>query len=290
MSGILEIRVALVAISLAAASVAGGMNVERAMDLYQRAEYQAAIDVLLPLTPKGPDSLALLGRAYYMNGQYKLATEYLEKAVAADPSNAGYYDWLGRAYGRRAETSSFLTALPHASRTRENFEKAVTLDPVNLEALSDLFEYYLEAPRALGGGMDKAEAIAARIGQLDKAEFECKLAEIAEKRKQHQSAEQHLRRAVAIEPGHIGRVIDLGEFLTGQGRYEECDELFRIAERQSPDSPRLMFARARLEIRTGRDLNEAKNLLRNYLASPITPDDPPRSDALLLVKKLAVGR
>jgi len=40
----------------------------------------------------------------------------------------------------------------------------------------------------------------------------------------------------------------------------------------------------------GRNLNEAKNLLRNYLASPITPDDPPRSEALLLVKKLAVGQ
>lgn len=224
-----------------------------------------------------------------MNGQYKAATEYLEKAVAADPSNAGYYDWLGRAYGRRAETSSFLTALSHAARTRENFEKAVTIDPVNLEALSDLFEYYLEAPRALGGGMDKAEAIAARIGQLDKAEFECKLAAVAEKREQHQLAEQHLRRAVAIEPGQIGRIIDLGEFLTRYGRYEECDELFRIAGRQSPGAPRLLFARARMEIRTGRNLSEAKNLLRNYLASPITPDDPPRSEALRLVK-MAMGR
>jgi Tfp pilus assembly protein PilF len=206
------------------------MNVERAQEFYQRAEYQAAIDALLPLARKGPDTLALLGRAYYMSAQYKLATECLEKAVAADSSNAGYYDWLGKAYGRRAETSSFVTALSYASRTRDNFEKAVTVDPVNLEALSDLFEYYLEAPRALGGGMDKAEAIAARIGRLDTAEFECKLAEIAEKRKQHQVAEQHLRRAVAIEPGQIGRVLDLGEFLSRQGRYEECDELFRIAD------------------------------------------------------------
>jgi hypothetical protein len=45
-----------------------------------------------------------------------------------------------------------------------------------------------------------------------------------------------------------------------------------------------MFARARLEIDSGRNLNEAKKLLRNYLASPITPDDPPRSEALRLVK------
>ena len=284
MSGTLGIRVALVAMSLAAVSAAGSVEVERAREFYRRAEYQAAIDTLLPLARKGADSLELLGRAYYMSGQYKSATDYLEKAVALDPSTAGFYDWQGRAYGRRAETSSFLTALPHAARTRDNFEKAVALDPVNLEALSDLFEYYLEAPRALGGGMEKAEAIAARIGRLDAAEFECKLAEIAEKRKQHQVAEQHLRQAVAIEPGQIGRVVDLGEFLARHGRYEECDELFRMAEEKNPDSPRLMFARARLEIHSGRNLNEARKLLRNYLASPITSDDPPRSEALRLVK------
>ena len=41
---------------------------------------------------------------------------------------------------------------------------------------------------------------------------------------------------------------------------------------------------AALEIHRGRNLNEAKRLLRNYLASPITSDDPPRSEALRLVK------
>jgi hypothetical protein len=57
-----------------------------------------------------------------------------------------------------------------------------------------------------------------------------------------------------------------------------------MAEEKNPDSPRLMFARARLEIHSGRNLNEAKKLLRNYLASLITSDDPPRSEALRLVK------
>ena len=50
-----------------------------------------------------------------------------------------------------------------------------------------------------------------------------------------------------------------------------------------------MFARARLEIHSGRNLNEAKKLLRNSLASPITPDDPPRPEALRLVK-MAMGQ
>lgn len=274
----------IVAMLLAGATTAAGGDALRAREFYRRAEYQAAIDILLPLENKPPDSLALLGQAYYGNGQYKQATVYLEKAIAASPSNAVYYDWLGKAYGRRAETSSVLTAPFYASKTRESFEKAVALDPVNLEALGDVFEYYLEAPRPLGGGMDKAEAIAVRIGRLDAAEFECKLAALAEKRKQFDAAEQHLRRAVAMKPDQVGRMIDLGEFLARRGRYDECEDLLRAAGNRNPGSLSLMFAQASLEIRRGRNLAEAQRLLRSYLASPITPDDPPRLEALRLFK------
>ena len=52
----------------------------------------------------------LMGRNYYMQADYKKATEVLEKAVAADPGNSEYALWLGRAFGRRAETSSPFTA------------------------------------------------------------------------------------------------------------------------------------------------------------------------------------
>ena len=50
---------------------------------------------------------ALLGKACFMEGQYKQAVANLEKAVGQDSLNSDYYDWLGRAYGRLAEGSSF---------------------------------------------------------------------------------------------------------------------------------------------------------------------------------------
>ena len=87
-----------------------------------------------------------------MLGEFKKAQEYFEKAIAADPGNSVYHHWLGKAYGRRAETSSFITAPGFASKARQSFEKSITLDPRNKEALSDLFEYYVEAPGFLGGG------------------------------------------------------------------------------------------------------------------------------------------
>ena len=41
-----------------------------------------------------------------------------------------------------------------------------------MEALSDLFEYYLEAPGFLGGGSDKTQAMVERIAALDRSEAE----------------------------------------------------------------------------------------------------------------------
>ena len=70
--------------------------------------------------------------------------------------------WEG--YGRRAETANPLSAPMLASKARKAFEKSVELDERNLEAINDLFSYYMEAPGFLGGGLDKGGGLAARSG------------------------------------------------------------------------------------------------------------------------------
>ena len=118
----------------------------RAEELYRRTEYGLAIDALQALDVRDAAGHALLGKAYFMEGQYKEAAANLEKAAGEDTLNSDYCDWLGRAYGRLAEGSSFLSALGYAKKTVRAFERAVELGPSNLEALSDVFEYYLQAP------------------------------------------------------------------------------------------------------------------------------------------------
>ena len=254
-------------------------DLERAQELYRRTEYRSALEILLLLSPKSAAVYALIGKTYYLDGQYANATTYLEKAVAADSLNSSYYDWLGKAFGRRAEQSSFLTALGYARKTRESFEKAVVLDEANLEALGDLFEYDLEAPGVVGGGIDKAENVAACIRRRNEVEGHYVLARIAEKRRDAPTAEREYRTAMQLAPTDIGRVIDLADFVSKQGRYQESEELFDLAGHMTPDSPKLMFARAASYIQTGRKLPEARALIQRYIGSRHTPDDPSRSDA-----------
>lgn len=258
---------------------------DRAHDLYQRTEYAQALAVLNQVPNKDADTLQLMGRCHFMQGNYKEATEAFEKALALAPGNSELHRLLGTVYGRRAETGSVFTAPGNARKAREYFEQAVQLDPNNREAVANLFEYYLEAPGFLGGGIEKAEALIRNIAKLNPAASFHAQAQLESKRKRYDVAETELRRAIQVAPQDAGRLIDLAKFLSDRGRVKESDEKFAEAARLAPNSPQLLFARAATFIQQKRNLNDARQLLERYLASPLTPDDPTREDARALLSQ-----
>ncbi|MBK5291300.1 MAG: tetratricopeptide repeat protein [Acidobacteriia bacterium] len=256
-----------------------------AQQFYDRTEYRKAIGALQPERSRDVAVLALAAKSYYMLGDFKKASELLERAIVQEPKRSGLHHWLGKSYGRRAETSIFITAGRWASKCRQAFEKAVELDPENVEAMSDLMEYYIEAPGFLGGGMDKASAMAARIGKLDPVEMHYAQARLAEERKDFMTAEKHLRAAADLAPRQMGRILDLAKFLARQGRVQESDAVFQRAARITPEDPKLLFAMAQAYVQNRRNLAEARQLLERFLAAPLTPDDPPRADAERLLRQ-----
>jgi cytochrome c-type biogenesis protein CcmH/NrfG len=84
-------------------------------------------------------------------------------------------------------------------------------------------------------------------------------------------------------------LIDLARFLTRHGRYREAEQSFARAENIAPDSPKLMFAKADLYVKTRQHLDVARELLNRYLKSSLTPDDPPKSEAVKLLKQAEGG-
>ena len=258
---------------------------DQALDLYSHTDYPAAIAVLKTL-PQNARTLELLGRAYLQNAEYKRATEALEKAVALEPENSMLYTWLGRAYGRRAETSFAVNAIGPATKARVAFEKAVQLNPHNGEALDDLFDFYLQAPGIMGGGFDKARDLIPMIGHIDPAQAHYSRARLLEQKKEYDKAEGQLRRAMQMAPNQISRILELARFLSRQGRTDEADRLYSQAVHIAPNAPRLLYARAEMWIQSNRNIDQARDLLKKYIASGnLTPEDPSKHEALKLLKK-----
>jgi Flp pilus assembly protein TadD len=259
--------------------------VRQASVLYQRTEYEDSLHVLAKDPTPDADGYLLSGKNYFMLGDYKGAIEFFEKALTLSPGNSEYELWLGRAWGRRAETSGWLTAGVHASKARQHFERAVALDPHNREAKNDLFAFYLNAPGFLGGGIEKAEAIAKSIASERPPESEFEEAQLADRRKDYAAAEAHLRRAMELAPGEAGRIVDLARYVAKRGRLAESDLLFQQARKLAPNLPRLAFAEARTDIENHRNLEQARELLEQYLHASLTPDDPPRQEAEKLLRR-----
>lgn len=262
-------------------------SLQRAEELYNKTDYKESLALLREVPAPQAASYNLIGRDYFMLGEYKKATEAFQKAFALEPRNSVHAHWLGRAFGRRAETSSPFLAPVHASRARQYFEQAVALDPDNAEAMNDLFDYYLQAPGFLGGGYDKAEKIAKRIAQRNEAEGHFAEAQLADQRRQYDTAEDQLRRAMELAPHQVGRVLDLARYLAKRGRIRESEAAFDKAVQLAPNSPKVYFARARVYIEEKRNLDQAKDLLIKYLRSDLTPDDPPREQAEKLLKQVS---
>src|SRR5690349_15011756 len=89
---------------------AGDSALEQARKLYNHTQFEESLKVLQDIREKDAAVYEWIGRNHYMRSDYKKATEALDKAFSLAPDNAEIALWLGRSYGRRAETSSPFTA------------------------------------------------------------------------------------------------------------------------------------------------------------------------------------
>jgi Flp pilus assembly protein TadD len=282
--GIMSLRVLMVVVVLAP-GLFGQELLSKAQNLYGRTDYQGSLTVLGQSGISTAEAQYLTGKDQFMLGEYKKATAAFQRAFAMEPANSEYALWLGRSFGRRAETALPFMAPKYAAKARAYFEKAVALNPQNEEALNDLFDYYLEAPGFLGGGYDKAEQIAKRIGEFNPAQGHLAEAELADRRQQFDTVEDQLGRAVRLAPREVDRLLELARSLARQGRITESEAAFDQAERLAPKSPKVDFARAQIYVEQKRNLDRAKALLNQYLQSTLTPDDPSRAQAEKLLKE-----
>ncbi len=274
-------------LAFAAVAALPAQDQSAAEKLYAHTDYEKALQLLKDSPDTSGAHWELMGKCHLMLGNTKKATEYFQKAAAAEPQNSDYVLWLGRSWGRRAETASPFVAPLNAAKARDYFEQALELNPENRDALGDLFDYYLNAPGFLGGGVDKAEALAKRIEAIDPPEGHFVLSQVAGKREQRDAAERELRIAVKLAPDQLGHVLALARFLARQARLVESDAVLAEAERIAPTSPRILYAKASIYIETHRKVDEARSLLKTYLESQLSPDDPPREAAEKLLKTVS---
>ena len=244
---------------------------------------------VLAAQPGDAEAHQLLCRVYYAQNIVDTAIRECELAVSNAPSSSDNQMWLGRAYGFKASHANPFAALHLAIKVRTCFERAVELDPENVRAMSDLGEFYVEAPSLIGGGLDKAQALAARMQPHFPSESHRLLALVAEKRKDIAAAETEFT-AAAVLGKTPEAYIDLGHFYQRHDQPEKMlDALQSAIAADHRKGPAIVDA-ASILTDAHRSPELAENLLRIYLSSSAKTDDAPAFKVHIQLGELLVQR
>lgn len=225
-------------------------------------------------SPNDALSYNLLCRTYFQLGNWDQGIKACEKAVALAPDNSEYQLWMGRVYGEKADSASFLSAAGLAKKCRIAFEAAVRLDPKNIDARTDLAEFYIEAPGIIGGGRDKAEAQANALVPLHAGMAHWLKGRIAEKAKDLATAEKEYRAAIDATQGKAHAWFNLALYYRHQKRFDQMEEAVNHVATAPIDRPEVVMESAEVLLGSDRGLKTATQLLRRYLSSPTVEQAP----------------
>jgi len=231
--------------------------------------------------PRDADAALYLGRAYLGLHQLDTAVKWLEKAAELAPGSSEKHQWLGRGYGEAAQAASMLSAPGLAHKAKAEFDKAVALDPANLDARDDLISYYLEAPGFLGGSVEEARKQAAEIRKRDGLRGHQAMAGILMHEKDLAGAERELQQAVQEAPSNVRARQSLGLFYANAARWNEAFETFEGLLKTDLRNYAALYQVGRTGAVSGQRLDRAEDCLKQYLAHSPSAQEPPLANAQL---------
>jgi len=247
----------------------------------QAGEADKALALLNSLPATGPGAAqaqSLLCRVHFALADWDAAVKDCQQAVRLDSQNSVDHMWLGRALGQKAGHAPFFSAFSLGKRVRSEFEQAVLLDPHNAPALTDLGDFYADAPAVVGGGADKAQSIANQLDQFDPPRAHELRARLAESHQDFAAAERELRQAISLSPHPASQWTVLAAFFLRRRRWSDLDAAIHncvAAAARDKHSGVALYDGAGVLIESDRQPALAAKMLEDYLASPFKTEEGP---------------
>ncbi len=252
---------------MAAANAKQETGLEAGRRAYEASDYAKAIQALQAAAAKDPqngDVQLLLVKSYLELQEYDPTIKSAEKAVAIDPQNSVYHEWLGRAYGEKADHASLFSAISLAKKTRKEFETAIQLDGKNFSARQALIEFDCSAPGIVGGGEEKALPQIKQLAEMDAAEGHYAAGNCRRQKKDFAAADEEFAKALESNPKSATLIYDIGDYAVKRGQPERLLAVADMGERVAPGDPRGKFYRGVALVLKKENPEEAERLLREY--------------------------
>ena len=269
--GRLPVLIALMAgtaIAPARPTVKHEESLEEARRAFEASDYAKAIEVLEEVSakePKNGDIQLLLAKSYLELQQHDAAIRSAEKAVALDPQNSVFHEWLGRAYGDKADRAGWFSAISLAKKTRKEFQMAVDLDDRNFSARQALVEFDCSAPGLVGGGEEKARPHIQRLMELDAAEGYYAAGNCRRQKKDFAGADEQFTKSLESHPRSAELIYDIGDYAMKRAQPERLFSVAEAGEHAAPNDPRGKFYRGVGLVLLKEKSEQAERLFEEYL-------------------------
>jgi tetratricopeptide (TPR) repeat protein len=268
--------------AMTAATIKQDAGLEAGRRAYEASDYAKAIQALQTAAAKDPqngDVQLLLTKSYLELHQHDPAIKSAEKAVAIDAQNSIYHEWLGRAYGEKADHASWFSAISFAKKTRKEFETAVQLDGKNFAARQALIEFDCSAPGIVGGGEEKATPQIKQLAELDAAEGHYAAGNCRRQKKDFAVADEEFGKALESNPKSAELIYDIGDYAAKRSQPERLLAVADTGESVAPGDPRGKFYRGVALVLKKENPEEAERLLREYAKKAPIRSGYPRAAA-----------
>jgi len=237
-------------------------------------EAKAFFEKLVGASAPSAEADYYLGRLFINEDDYDQAITWLSKAVALRDGSSEYHLWLGRAYAEKTLISNIFRRASLAPKVKEQFERAVELDPGNLDARLNLIDFHLQAPGIVGGSLDRAMEQAAEIRKRDPLRGHVAYGRIDHDQKRDDLAEQEYLAAIRESPSSAVPRLQLGDLYQSLERYDDATRVFEEIVRADPNQMVAMYQIGRTAVLAGRNLDRAAECLRLYLQYLPGDNDP----------------
>lgn len=203
------------------------------------------------------------------DGRWDDAARAFERAAKADDRSSVIHYWLGRTYGVQVLNASVLRQASLARKAKAQFERAVALDPENLDARTGLMQFYLRAPSIVGGSMAKAREQVAEVRRRNAYRGGQLAATVERRAKNYPAAVAEYERLIAQFPDSAAPYSSLA---STYGDQKKWDAAFRTIDRFLAAQPREVLAQyaiGRAAGESGQQLERGEQALKRYIASAV---------------------
>ena len=247
---------------------------KRSLIRYMRQLATALFTLITLSAPAIADDSVALGRAAFDRGDVEEATTQFKKAVSQKPGSAEAHYSLGFAYFRKAGTANMFSQMSLGKKAKDEWERAIELDPNYFNARLQLIEFLANAPAAAGGGENKAMAQAAEAKKRDAFNGHRAYARIYTIQKKYDVATKEMRDAVREQPKSAKAHCFLGNALLNQQDWKASQEEYETALSLEAAYMPTYFRIGHLAARSESNYARGEEALRKYFAYKPADDEP----------------